>query len=416
MNAQHHDNGGLAMQTDTQVRLFEEDYWQQALEVGDQVRASEPVHRTQVGGYLPVWVISRYADARRALTDPHLSKDACLIRPVMERHLHAAGLPTELSGMFRPHMLFQDQPAHGRLRRLLADKFTRTRIEQLRPRVLDLTRGLVDALPADEPFDLVAGLAFPLPLTVIGELTGVATKDHEELRGWTAALMEDDPARLLPASRAMEDYFVELIRSKRARPGDDLLSALLQGSDSDRLDDAELMGTIFLMIVAGHETSTNAITKAARWLMSDTRVWRHLADNPHKIPQAIEEVWRVDSPVRMATHRVTAAPVVYGGVEIPAGEIVLVSLMSANRDPEAFRVPTVFDIERRDARRHLSFGYGMHHCLGAPLGRMEAEIALGELIARFPGARLAVEPQRLRPQRSAIMAGIEELPVLGSRR
>ncbi|MBY8853709.1 cytochrome P450, partial [Saccharothrix sp. MB29] len=107
-------------------------------------------------------------------------------------------------------------------------------------------------------------------------------------------------------------------------------------------------------------------------------------DNPHKIPQAIEEVWRVDSPVRMATHRVTAAPVVYGGVEIPAGEIVLVSLMSANRDPEAFRVPTVFDIERRDARRHLSFGYGMHHCLGAPLGRMEAEIALGELIARFP--------------------------------
>ncbi|WP_447009054.1 cytochrome P450 family protein [Saccharothrix sp. DSM 118769] len=403
------------MQTDTQVRLFEEDYWQHALDVGDRVRAAEPVHRAEVGGYLPVWVISRYADARRALTDSRLSKDAGRIRPVMERHLRAAGLPTELSGMFRPHMLFQDQPAHGRLRRLLADKFTRTRIEQLRSRVFDLTRTLVDALPVDEPFDLVDKLAFPLPLTVICELMGVPAQDREALRDWTAALMDDAPARLLPASRAMEGYFAELISAKRKHPGDDLLSALVRGSDTDRLDDEELIGTVFLILVAGHETSTNAITKAARWLMADPRLWRHLADTPHRIPQAIEEVWRFDSPVRMATHRVTAAPVVYGGVEIPAGEIVLVSLTSANRDPEMFGDPASLDIGRADARRHLSFGYGMHHCLGAPLGRMEAEIALRQLIARFPRARLAVEPQRLRAQRSAIMAGIEELPVLGGR-
>ncbi|MGM1064194.1 cytochrome P450 family protein, partial [Saccharothrix sp. Mg75] len=396
------------MQTDTQVRLFEEDYWQHALDVGDRVRAAEPVHRAEVGGYLPVWVISRYADARRALTDSRLSKDAGRIRPVMERHLRAAGLPTELSGMFRPHMLFQDQPAHGRLRRLLADKFTRTRIEQLRSRVFDLTRTLVDALPVDEPFDLVDKLAFPLPLTVICELMGVPAQDREALRDWTAALMDDAPARLLPASRAMEGYFAELISAKRKHPGDDLLSALVRGSDTDRLDDEELIGTVFLILVAGHETSTNAITKAARWLMADPRLWRHLADTPHRIPQAIEEVWRFDSPVRMATHRVTAAPVVYGGVEIPAGEIVLVSLTSANRDPEMFGDPASLDIGRADARRHLSFGYGMHHCLGAPLGRMEAEIALRQLIARFPRARLAVEPQRLRAQRSAIMAGIEE--------
>ncbi|MGM1060899.1 cytochrome P450 family protein [Saccharothrix sp. Mg75] len=404
------------MHTDTtHVRLFEEDYWQQALEVGDALRASEPVHRAAVGGYLPVWIISRYADARRALTDPDLSKDAALIRPVLEQHLHAAGLPTELSGMFRPHMLFQDEPAHRRLRRLLADKFTRTRIEQLRPRVLHLTRTLIDALPADKPFDLVDRLAFPLPLTVICELMGVPAQDHEALRDWTAALMDDNPSRLLPASLAMEDYFTELIRSKRTRSEDDLLSALLRGSGADRLDDEELMGTIFLIIVAGHETSTNAITKAARWLMADSRLWRHLADNPHKTAQAIDEVWRFDSPVRMATHRVTAAPVVYGGVEIPAGEIVLVSLMSANRDPDAFDDPTTLDIDRRNARRHLSFGHGIHHCLGAPLGRMEAEIALREFIARFPRARLAVESDRLPAQRSAIMAGIEELPVLGGR-
>ena len=146
-----------------------------------------------------------------------------------------------------------------------------------------------------------------------------------------------------------------------------------------------------------------------RWLLADPALWRHLAENPHKIPQAIEEVWRFDSPVRMATHRVTTAPVVYSGVEIPAGEIVLVSLMSANRDPEVFNDPATLDIERSNARKHLSFGYGMHHCLGAPLGRMEAEIALQQLIDRLPDARPAVDPDLIPAQRSAIMAGIEEL-------
>ncbi|MFE9751036.1 cytochrome P450 [Saccharothrix saharensis] len=399
------------MQSDTYGRLFEGDYWQHALEVGDRVRAVEPVHRTEVGGYLPVTVISRYSDARRALTDPRLSKDSGRIRSAMERHLRAAGLSTELSGMFQPHLLFQDAPAHGRLRRLLADGFTRSRIEQLRPRVLELTRTLIDAFPADEPFDLVDRFAFPLPLTVICELMGVPAQDHAALRDWTAALMGDVPELLLPSSRAMSAYFAELIRSKRKHPGDDLLSALARGSATDRLDDEELIGTAFLIVVAGHETSTNAIAKVVRWLLADPALWRHLAENPHKITQAIEEVWRFDSPIRMASHRITTTPVVYSGVEIPSGEIVLVSLMSANRDPEVFSDPTTLRIEREDARRHLSFGYGMHHCLGAPLGRMEAELALRQLIDRLPHARLAVDPELIPAQRSAIMAGIEELLV-----
>ena len=399
------------MQNGRHVRLFEEGYWQQALEVGDRVRAVEPVHRTEVGGYLPVWVISRYVDARRALTDRRLSKDTGRIRPIIEGHLRAAGLPTELSGMFRPHLLFQDDPAHGRLRRLLADGFTRTRIEQLRPRVLELTRTLIDALPVDEPFDLVDRFAFPLPLTVICELMGVPARDHEALRDWTSALMGDVPDLLLPSSRAMSDYFAELIRFKRQRPGDDLLSALAQGSGGDRLDDDELIGTAFLIVVAGHETSTNGIAKVVRWLLADPALWHHLAENPHKIPQAIEEVWRYDSPIRMASHRVTTTPIVYSGVEIPAGEMVLVSLMSANRDPAMFKDPATLDIERSGARKHLSFGHGMHHCLGAPLGRMETEIALQQLLDRLPDARLAVDPDLIPAQRSAIMAGIDELLV-----
>ncbi|GAA1314612.1 cytochrome P450 [Saccharothrix xinjiangensis] len=400
------------MQTGTTpVRLFGEHYWHQALEVGDAVRETEPVHRAEVGGYLPVWVISRYADARRALTDPRLSKDAARIRPLLKRHLRVAGLPTELSGMFRPHMLYQDQPKHTRLRRLLGDHFTRARIERLRPEVERLTAALLDELPTDRPVDVVSRLAFPLPLTVICELMGVPEHDHEALRDWTAALMDDVPARLLPASRAMGDYIADLIEHKRRLPADDLLSALVQGSGTDRLDHDELTGTIYLLLVAGHETSTNGITKAVRWLLDDTRLWRHLATHRHNIANAVEEVWRYDSPVRMATHRVTTVPVVYGDVEIPEDEIVLVSLMSANRDPSVFAHAAELDIDRGDMRRHLSFGHGIHHCLGAPLGRMEAVIALDQLVDRFPRARLAVPPEQLRAQRSAIMSGIEELPV-----
>ncbi|WP_253848604.1 cytochrome P450 family protein [Actinosynnema pretiosum] len=395
----------------TRVRLFQDGYWQRALEVGDALRADSAVHRAEVGGYLPVWVISRYEDARSALNDPRLSKDAARIRPVLERHLRAAGLPTELSGMFRPHMLFQDPPEHTRLRRLLADHFTRARIERLRPRVEQIAMALLDTLPTDQPVDLVSRFAFPLPLTVICELMGVPEHDREALRDWTAALMDDVPARMLPASRAMESYFAELLSAKRRSPSDDLLSALVHDSGTDRLSDDELMGTIYLILVAGHETSTNAITKAVRWLLADPELWRRLAANPRRIADAIEEVWRFDSPVRMATHRITVNPVVYGNVEIPAGEIVLVSLISANRDPAMFARVTELDIDRRDARRHLSFGFGVHHCLGAPLGRMEAVVALGRFIDRFPHARLAVRPEQLRHQRSAIMAGLEELPV-----
>lgn len=393
--------------------LFTEDYWTRSLEVTDALRAQAPVHRATLANQVRVWVIGRHEHARAALADPRLSKDAAGLNTIIRRQLADAGESTELSAMFSPHMLFSEGTSHTRLRRLVAAKFTATRIQRLRPRVEQVTAELLDALPMHHPADLVEHFAFPLPLTVICELLGVPDTERSSLREWTAALMDDLPARVLPASRAMTRYFTGLVAAKRAEPGEDLLSALVQVSaDEDRLTDDELMGTLFLLFVAGHETATNAISNAVRWLLADPSRWTALGRDPELVPAAVEETLRYDGPVRHATHRYTTEPVEYGGVLIPAGEVVLVSLLSANRDPERFG-PRAHEFDPgRDARGHLAFGHGVHYCLGASLGRMEAVVALTQITQRFPHASLAVAEHGLHRQRSAIMGGHLELPVL----
>lgn len=398
--------------TMTAPPLFSDEYWDKSLEVADALRAEASVHPATLPNQVRVWVIGRYDHARAALTDPRLSKDVAGLTAIIGNQLAASGQSNELSKMFSPHMMFTDDPEHARLRGLVAAKFTRRRVEALRPRVEQLVDDLLDPLPTGRPVDLIERVAFPLPLTVICELLGVPLREREPLRDWTAALMEDLPARVLPASTAMERYFTDLIAAKRADPGDDLLSALIQVADhEDRLTPAELMGTVFLLFVAGHETSTNLIGNSVRWLLQDPQRWKSLADHPEHVPGAVQELLRWDSPVRMATHRFTTEPVEYGGVLIPAGEIVLVSLQSANRDTARFPGGDTLDL-RRDASGHLAFGHGIHYCLGAQLGRMEAEITLAELTRRFPHARLAVDDSALRRRPSAIMNGYAALPAI----
>ncbi|WP_394622484.1 cytochrome P450 (plasmid) [Lentzea sp. JNUCC 0626] len=396
----------------TETPLFGDGYWDTSLEVADALRAEATAHRATLPNQIRVWVIGHYAHARAALADPRLSKDIGGLTAIIRGQLAETGQADALSNMFSPHMLFNDDPAHARLRGLLTAKFTRARVQALKPRVEQLTDTLLEVLPRDRPIDLIDRVAFPLPLTVICELLGIPTEERGPLRDWTAALMEDLPERTLPASRAMEQYFTELIAAKRTTPGDDLLSALIQvAGDEDRLAPGELMGTLFLLFVAGHETSTNMIGNSVRWLLQDPQRWRLLGQRPELVPGAVEELLRFDSPVRMATHRFTTEPVDVGGVLIPAGELVLVSLQSANRDSARFPGGDQLDLHR-DASGHLSFGHGIHYCLGAPLGRMEAELALGGLTRRFPGARLAVDEADLKRRHSAIMNGYVDLPLL----
>ena len=394
------------------IPLFSPRYWDNAAEVAALLRAEGAVHRALLPSSLPVWVVGRYEEARAALADPRLSKDADQLSEIMRARLAEAGALAEVSGVFAPHMLFSDPPRHTRLRRLLARDFTPRRVEQLRPRVERITDDLLDALPTDQPVDLLDEFAFPLPFTVIAELLGVPEADRPVFRGWVTQLMNEDPETSVAASQQMAGYFTALIADKRAYPEDDLVSALtVPDDDGDQLTEAELLGTVFLLLVAGHETTTNLIGNGARALLADPDRWRALAGQPDLLPRAVEELLRYDSPIRMATHRFTAEPVVIGDTPIPAGELVLISLGSANHDDRRFDRAGELDLHRQPGA-HLTFGHGIHYCLGAPLARMEGEIAFGRLARRFPDARLAVDPTDLHRRASSIVNGFEALPVL----
>lgn len=399
----------------TQDILFDPDYWNRAHEVHAVLRAEGDVHRARMPNGVTVFVIGGHAAARAALADPRLSKDSEALKALLGRQLVDAGHSGNLSGMFAPHMMFRDGDAHTRLRRLVSAKFTPRMMEAMRPQIEKLTNELLDnlsELPHDHPVDVIDQFAFPLPVTVICDLLGVPHTDRDSLRRWTAALMEDDPDVVNPASKQMETYFAALIAAKRAKPGGDLLSSLVQvATEEDRLRPEELMGTVFLLFVAGHETTMNLIGNACRWLAADPQLWRRLSREKEVLPRAVDEVLRYDAPVRCATHRFTTEDVEYGGLNIPKGQVVLVSLMSANRDGHRFAHSGVLDLEREDVGHHLAFGYGIHYCLGATLGRMEAEIALAGLASRFPNARLAVDAGELQRKASVIMNGFKKVPV-----
>ncbi|MFI5593625.1 cytochrome P450 [Amycolatopsis sp. NPDC051758] len=371
--------------------FFSPYYWDNAHEVAAALREQGAVHRAMIPRGeqgIPVWIVARYKEAREALTDPGLSKDVDGLTAILHKHLEAVGEEAKLSSMFSPHMIFSDPPRHTRLKDLLVKHFTRARVEALKPRVEQMTAELLDDLSRERAVDLITEVAFPLPLYVICELIGVPEHKRGMLRAWTYALMEDLPDRADVASQSMQDYLLDLIETARANPGDDLLSALVQEAENeDHLSQEELVGTLFLLFVAGHETTTALIGNGIRWLMDDPQLWRELGQHPELLPGAVKEISRFDAAVATTTHRFTTTPVTIGETTIPPGEIVLISLLSANRDERRYDRADELDIHRNES--NLAFGHGIHYCLGAQLGTMEAETVVGALTRRFPNARLA---------------------------
>ncbi|MFI6029423.1 cytochrome P450 [Amycolatopsis magusensis] len=389
------------------VPLFDDAFWESSHEVFAALRSRGPVHRAVLPDGIGVWVVCDYGVAKEALSDPRLSKDSARLHALLQRLVGE----TTFSRMLGPHMMYQDGEDHARLRRVAKVAFSPRRVAALQPRIEDITAAIVRGLPRHEPVDLIDRVASRVPLTVICELLGVPEKDRKPFRGWTTAMMEDVRERTVPASQALEDYFAGLIESKRAQGGSDLLCALVDPSgEGEWLSESELMGTCFLLLVAGFETTSNLIGNSVFHLLAQGR-WREIGQAPKLLAGAIDELLRFDSPVRLATHRVTLEPVVYGPVTIPAGELVFVALQAANRDPARFDGADELCLYR-EASGHLAFGHGAHYCLGAQLGRLEAETVLGRLTREFPDARLAVPESQLRHQRSAIMNGYAELPVL----
>ncbi|HEX4721416.1 MAG TPA: cytochrome P450 [Pseudonocardiaceae bacterium] len=353
------------------------------------------------------WLVTRYADVRVVLADHRFSRAAAAGRDV----------PRARPPMDSPDQIISmDPPDHTRLRTLVAKEFTARRVEALRPRVRELVDGLLDALP-ERGADLAAGLAWPLPVTVICELLGVPPDDHASFRGWTEltlALGADTRHAEIAAARAqLNTYLANLIAHRRGHPTGDLLSDLITARDhDDKLSEEELVRLAVTLLISGHETTANQLGNFVYLLLSDRRQWERLVADPALIPRAVEELLRY-TPMAASVDfaRVAVADVeLPGGGRIRAGDAVLVQLHAANRDVTVFNHPDELDLART-YNPHLAFGHGVHHCLGAPLARMELQVTLAVLVRRLPGLRLAVPAAEIPWRADRLVRGVRALPV-----
>jgi cytochrome P450 len=386
-----------------------ETYFQDPLGVFERLRSDAPVTPVIMPEGGRSWLITRYADVRAALADPRLAKDW------MTHMTPPDWTPDPVGSYLNRHMLNLDPPDHTRLRRLVVKGFTPRRVAALRPRIEEITSSLLDGMAAgaSESVDLISAFAFPLPVTVICELLGIPGEDRDAFREWSGTILSSTPtpAEFRAAAIAMYQYFTDLVAAKRRAPGDDLVSALIeaQGSD-DALDENELLSMLFLLLVAGHETTVNLIASGVLALLLFPAELARLRADMSLLPSAVEELLRFANPLNHATERFTLEPVTIGDVTIPEHEWVVCVTSSANHDSSRFPGASALDVGR-DATGHLAFGHGIHYCLGAPLARLEGEIAFGALLSRFPDLSLAVPPATLRWRPSSLIHGLETLPV-----
>ncbi|WP_413799695.1 cytochrome P450 family protein [Streptomyces iranensis] len=390
------------------------------------LRDHAPVHRTTLPSGVDAWLVTRYADARRALADPRLSKNP-------QRHSAAAhargkvGIPGERRAELMTHLLNIDPPDHTRLRRLVSKAFTPRRVAAFAPRVRILTDQLIDAFEERGEADLIHEFAFPLPIYAICDLLGVPREDQDDFRDWAGAMIRHGGGPRGGVARAVKRiraYLGELIHRKRLElaergeeeDGEDLISGLIRAGDhGEHLTENEAAAMAFILLFAGFETTVNLIGNGVYALLRHPEqralMQRALEEGDERLLAAgVEELLRYDGPVEIATWRFATEPLTLAGQRIAEGEPVLVVLAAADRDPERFAEPDVLDLTRRD-NQHLGYGHGIHYCLGAPLARLEAQTAIATLLRRLPGLRLAEDPDDLRWRGGLIMRGLRTLPV-----
>jgi cytochrome P450 len=351
--------------------------------------AKGPVRRVATVRGVEAWLVTRYEDGLAALSDPRLSSD---LHDAADPHLLNL-LPSAERESFLRSMIRVGPPDHTRLRRLVSKAFTARRVAALRPRVQEITDGLVDAvLPAGRA-DLVADIALPLPVTVICELLGVPAADRVGFQQWTDDILRAEPYDrdvVDEAWRRMWAYLEGLLADKRARPGDDLLSALIVARDDERrLEEDELVAMAFLLLVAGYITTVNLIAGGTATLLAHPSQLKLVRDDPALLPGAVEELLRYDGPVNPGVIRFPTEDVEIAGVRIPRGATIMIGTATGDRDASHFADPDRLDVTRTE-NNHLAFGHGPHYCLGAPLARLEGEIAIGTILRRLPDLALAV--------------------------
>ncbi|HZT93818.1 MAG TPA: cytochrome P450 [Gaiellaceae bacterium] len=380
-----------------------------------RMREEDPVLcQPGIDGETPIWFVTRYEDAEAVLLDDErFVRDPRLALPP-ER---LGGEVPEFVAFIDSNMLNRDRDDHRRLRRLVSKAFTPRMIERLRPRIQEIADALIDRVLAQGEMELVSAFAFPLPITVIAELLGVPVADRDRFREWSAAMVSPalaaaDMEKADSSLSAFVDYLLALFAERRGEPGEDLVSALVAVEDGgDTLSEEELCSMVALLIVAGHETTVSLIGNATLALLTHPEERALLERDPSLLPGAVEELIRYDGPVERTLNRWAAADVELRGQKIRRGDLVIVILGAADRDPERFEDPDTLDLAAGRGTRHLGFGRGSHFCLGAPLARLEAEIALGTLLRRLPGLRLAVPQEELRWRPVPLFRSLVALPV-----
>jgi cytochrome P450 len=373
-----------------------------------RLRDHEPVHWNVPG----VWILTRHADAVRMLRHPRMSSDF-RNSDLFEMFVQMGGrMPLEDR---EPSMLFRDPPDHTRLRGLVSKAFTVRVIEDLRPFMQQTVDRLLRDMGGHDPVELVSEFAHPLPVIVICRMLGVPADDVRLFAEWSDDLVHTldplvGPEVMIKGSEselAFDQYFQALIAERRASPREDLLSALIAvEEEGERLSEEELLRTLILLLVAGHETTVNLISNGMLALLRNPDQLVRLREDPGLIRSAVEEVLRYDAPVQL-TGRVPTEDVEFGGQTIRKGQQLIALVGAANRDPEAFADPDTLDLGRQD-NRHIGFGGGIHFCLGAALARAEGQIAIGSLVRRFPQIELAGDPVR---KETITLRGLRSLPL-----
>jgi cytochrome P450 len=376
------------------------------------LREDSAIHKLTIreAGAYP-WLVTRYADCMALLKDERFTKDASKLerkRPPTE---------TETAAMsINHHMLTVDPPDHTRLRGLVHKAFTPRMIAALQTRIQEVADQLIDRMAGKREIDLIADYAFVLPVTVIADLLGIPASDQDNFRRWSqtiviGGLRGDRGDELAVAAMEFIMYFHEMFERRRAEPQDDLITALVQVEEAgDVLEPQELISMVFLLLVAGHETTVNLIGNGTLALLQHPDQLDLLRRKPELIDTAIEEMLRYDGPVGASTMRWALDDLEMDGKHIPKGAMVLASLLAANRDPAAFENPDMFDITR-NPNKHIAFGHGIHYCLGAPLARLEGAIAMNTLLRRLPNLRLAARPDELEWNETLLLHGMKAMPV-----
>ncbi|MGW1077316.1 cytochrome P450 family protein [Streptomyces sp. NPDC002537] len=383
-----------------------------------ELREAGPIHRVLFPSGVTAWLVTGHAAAQRTLADPRLGKNHALGND--RWRTRASIMPEPQHSRLQVHLLHQDAPKHTAMRRLITDAFAPRRVEALRPRFQEMADALVDAMSAGEdttdPTDLVRCFAARFPFQVLAEVIGLpphlAARFRREWGKVVAPVGPADPGR--PAYekllRELQDYIAEIVTDRRAAPGDGLLSRLVTARGTGELTPEELDSMIFQLLVAGQEPVTNQITTALVSLFRHPEAMERLRAEPALLPAAVEELLRLDSAFELTTWRFLAEDAELHGMRVPAGDSVIVSLCAANRDPERFPDPDTLDLDRAQGS-HLAFGHGSHFCPGAALARIELQVALGTLLTRLPGLRLAVPEDELPWIPAVLGRGVGELPV-----